>query len=176
MQTKNKKPKFVENESYKHKLAKELLLKWLRDQDEKKDFCRVAQFEWRSNYGIFCELPFYETSHPHYFEESGGLIKPWDYNFAKKSYKKNNYDFLFDNNFNKGAILFKPDISLTHKGGVTKLFEIKNTHEVTSDKLLRIIKFFRRYHIEVYEIEAEEILRHCNVPEYIKCDLLYKTY
>ncbi len=153
-----------ERESYKHLFAKNLLKRWFLEQDTNNDFCSVAQFNWRSNYGIFTELEFYETSNPFYFELSDGLR---EYSSERS---KNPLDW-FDPDFNRGKILFVPDITLFHKGSAVKLLEVVHTNSVPDWKKRRIEKFFAGNHIEVYEIQAEEILRHDKtiVPAYLEC-------
>ena len=137
---------FKHKESYKHKLAKSLLAQWLREQDEKNDQCKVAQFEWRSSYGVHEELMFRSTSDP----------------------------FHFENEDESGYPFFVPDITVFHKGSPKYLFEIYHKHNVPQHKTERIKKFFDGYHVELYEISANEILRHDSesVPTKLKCKQL----
>lgn len=141
--------KFIEKESFKHKLAKELLASWFIGEEEKDnaDFCSVAQFGWRKNQGVHTELKFYENDDPYYFENSG---------------------FLHDENFNRGQISFVPDVCVFHKGQPTLLFEVVCSNPVSKNKKAKIERFFNGYHVEVYEIHADEILRHCEVPKKLK--------
>lgn len=136
---------FIEKESYKHLFAKNLLRDWFLEQEKHNDYCEVAQFNWRSNYGAYTELPFYKTSDPYYFE--CGL--------------------------NEGKILFVPDITVFHKGVPIYLLEVVHKHPMPLWKVNQIKKFFN-YNIELYEIEAEEILRHDKsiIPTYLECKRL----
>lgn len=162
---------FIERESYKHLFAKNLLKKWFLEQDNSEDYCQVAQFKWRSNYGIFTELKFYETSSPYYFELSGGLKE--HEGFDEKYVDKRGINPLdwFDPAFNRGKIQFVPDVSIFHKGVPVLLLEVVHTSPLTTWKIDNIKKFFDGFHIEVYEIEAEEVLRHDKslVPKYLQC-------
>lgn len=161
------KEKFVEKESHKHRLAKELLASWFHQQDEMHDFCQVAQFTWRSNYGVYTELKFYETSDPYYFECSAGLK---DYaEIEDKDVRGDNPLEWFDPLVDRGKILFVPDITIFHKGSATILIEVVHKNPLTNTKIDIIKKFFEGYHVEVYEIEAEEILRHTGIPNNLKC-------
>jgi hypothetical protein len=63
-----------------------------------------------------------------------------------------------------------PDITVFHKGSPIYFFEIVHTSAVSEEKLRRMKKFSSE--IEIVEIEAEEILRHCNIPNYINCTIL----
>lgn len=139
---------FIERESFKHKLAKELFGSWFTDQEKgNNDSCSVAQFGWRKNQGVHLELKFHLNDDPYYFENSEGLTNP---------------------EFDRGALLFVPDICIFHKGTPTMLFEVVCTNPVSKEKKKRIEKFFDGFHVEVYEIYADEILRYCEIPEHIE--------
>ncbi len=141
------KKEFIERESFKHKLAKELFGSWFMDQEKgNNEYCSVAQFAWRKNQGVHLELKFYLNDDPYYFENSEGLL---------------------DSKFDRGPLLFVPDICIFHKGTPIMLFEVVCTNPVSNEKKKRIEKFFNGFHIEVYEIYADEILRHCSIPEKI---------
>lgn len=158
---------FIEKESHKHKLAKELLASWFNKQDKTQDFCQVAQFNWRSNYGVYTELKFYETSDPYYFESSVGLR---DYSEVKgKDIRGDNPLEWFDPAIDRGKFLFVPDITIFHKGTAVILIEVVHKNPLTETKIETIKKFFGGHHVEVYEIEAEEILRHTDIPNHLKC-------
>lgn len=138
------KKEFIEKESFKHKLAKELLASWFMDQENgNSDYCQVSQFRWRKNQGVHLELKFHKNDDPYYFENSEGLTDP---------------------DFERGALLFIPDICIFHKGTPCLMIEVVCTNPVTEIKKERILKFFDGFYVEVFEIEAEEILRHCEIP------------
>jgi len=136
---------FEPKESYKHKLAKNLLATWLREQDEQNEFPKVAQFSWRRSYGVFEELIFYSDSDEYYFENP---------------------------KFNTGYPLFVPDITVFHKGSIVYLFEIVHTNKVSQVKIDLIRKYLPS--AELYEVSANEILRHdsATIPSHIKCKRL----
>jgi hypothetical protein len=141
---------FIEKESYKHKLSKELLAGWLNELEKNNDGCSFGQFKWRSSYGVHTELKIYENDDPCYFENSEGL---------------------FNENFDRGKILFVPDITIFHKGSIKYLIEVVHSNPVSEKKINKIFDFFNRkgqvpY---VYEIEAEEILRHTSIPYDLEC-------
>ena len=78
--------RYQEKESLLHLYAKQTLHKWLLEaQEPNNDGGILKPFSWRLNYGIFMELPFYETSDPYYFEQSKGLI---DYEPIEIDYTK----------------------------------------------------------------------------------------
>lgn len=152
--------KYEPKESYKHLIAKQLLAKWLREEDYNNQYCNVAQFYWKSNYGVFEELKFYETSQVHYFESSKGIIPNID---------KVDYYNLFDPMIDRGRILFVPDITVFQNGYPTYLFEIVHTNPVSCLKKFNMSLFFRDHPVEVLEIKAEDILRKDSksIPNYL---------
>lgn len=163
--------RFIPRESYKHLFAKNLLKRWFLEQEKTEDFCQVGQFKWRSNYGVFTELEYYETSDPYFFECSVGLIEysgQDDDGIDKRGKNPLNW---FDPNIDRGKILFVPDVSIFHKGTPVILLEVVHTHPLPDWKVKKIKKFFNGFHVEVYEIEAEEVLRKdsSSVPNYLQC-------
>ena len=160
--------KFIEKESFKHKLAKQLLASWLRDLDKTQDGCSISPISWRSNYGVFEELKFHETDDPYYFEMSEGLIN-WEIRkgLDLNSLPQTNTDW-FMQDFNRGKILFVPDITVFHKGSATILIEILHKHCVPDEKLEVINTFFKGYYTTLFEIRAEDILSLTEIPSKIK--------
>ena len=143
------KKEYKKNESYLHEHAKNLLAEKLREVENKNDFCTFNCLSWRSNYGVFTELPFHSTDDIYYFECSDGL----------KDYFEDNGNYLdrFDPDFNRGKILFVPDIVIFHKGTPKYLIEIVHTHSVPDWKIDKIESFFDR-NIELYEVSAYDIM------------------
>lgn len=155
--------KYEHKESYKHLFAKNLLAKWLREAENGNDYCGLAQFTWRKNYGIFTELMFHETDDPYYFECSQGL-EPYSEERNKKLCTN-----WFKRNFNRGRILFVPDIVIFHKGTPKYIIEIIKTNPLTDEKVNVIKNFFKGHMVEIVAIYADEILRHdiSEIPGYL---------
>lgn len=157
-------------ESYKHKCAKDIMFNWLKDAEENPYngmYSKVGQIEWRSNYGVFKELKFYTSSTGYYFETSGGINNN-SHNIV------GNPDDYFDNDFDRGSILFVPDITIFHKGMAVFFIEIVNTNDVSDAKLKRMKSFAERegYFPTLYKIKADDILNINvgNIPNFIKCE------
>jgi hypothetical protein len=157
--------KFKQKESGFHFSAKEILWKWLVEQD--KHDGGLCPFSWRNNYGVFMELPFYETSSPYYFECSGGLL---DFDNRNEMHPLS----WFDEDFDRGKHLFVPDITIFHKGTPIYLIEIVHTNPVSEQKLEKIKDFFKGYSVEVHQVLAHEILRHdiSKIPDSLKTELI----
>jgi hypothetical protein len=139
---------FKQNESYMHLFAKKLLVEKLKEIDCKNHFCNFLDLSWRSNYGVFSELPFHVSDDPYYFELSAGI--------------KDDETNEFDPDFDRGRILFVPDICIFHKGTPKYFIEIVHTHETPQFKLDRISLFFKEHSIELYEVSAYEVLSSVN--------------
>lgn len=163
---------FIEKESYKHKFAKELLHKWLSESDIDGDYMGIFPIIWRKNYGVFSELKFYETSDPYYFEQSEGLIpfNPEDAGAGKKDRRGPDPLKFFDPSFNRGKILFVPDITIFHKGTPTIIIEVIHTSWITVKKHKAMLDFFSGINCTVYNLRAEDILRQTGVPEKLPID------
>ena len=158
-----KQVKYVDRESYKHLLAKELLAKWCRkaEKEARKNnahSAKMAQFGWNVNQGVHTELQFCQEDCSYYLENRYPGDTPRDGSMQRS------------NKF--GKILFVPDVSIFSKGEIRVIFEVKHTHGVT-EKKLNLIKE-RLTMCSVYEIEAEEILRHKKntIPDFLECKTL----
>lgn len=157
---KEAKSKFQYKESYKHRYAKKLLIHWLRKIDEKEDFCEFGSISWRSNWGVHEELPFYETSDPYYFELSKGLIfdVPW---------KPYNHKEVFQPGYNRGKLLFIPDITIFHKGAAVHFIEVVHKSWPSNEKIEKISKYVQHHHCycSLWMVTCDYILNQTHQPE-----------
>jgi hypothetical protein len=161
---------FIEKESFKHKLAKELLYSWLVNEEKRSgDSCKFGPLSWRCNYGVFMELKFYETSDPYYFENSEGKKQDLDYDSLPELITGNEW---FDENFNRGKILFVPDIVIFSKGCPVIIIEVVHRNPLSEEKLNKIGKFFSGNYCQIYQVYADTILNQCNETDKIKFDLI----
>lgn len=164
--------KYYENESYMHKFAKDVLADKLSmiENLNVSDICEFNQLKWRPSYGVFKELKFYETSSPYYFESSDGLLPHTGFYNGIDKRGKNPLDW-FDKNYNRGKILFVPDITIFHKGTATIFIEIVHRHHLELPKIQAIERFFDGYLIKVYEVSAEQILNN-TIQDFKRCDFI----
>ena len=137
------------SETYQHKAAKILLANWLSETEkESGDFCKLPPFEWRKNAGVHIELPIYETSDPYYFETEDS----------------------------KTNILFRPDITVFHKGAPIYIIEIFHTHATKRSKLNLIKNYLVGFGgVEVHEVNTVDILRHDKKPKIIQTNIILVT-
>lgn len=163
---------FIIKESFMHLFAKNLLVRWLKEAEKDSDLLGFSEFcgiEWRKGDGVFSELPFYETSDPYYFEISGGLLSPAEL-IDRMSHPlfrglKSDHISLFKSDFDRGRLLFIPDIVIFHKGTPKYIIEIEYKNPVTPNKINLIADFFRVHSVEIITIHAEQILQQCEKPK-----------
>lgn len=145
-----KKKELKVNETYSHKLAKEILFNHFLELEKQSEYCNFKELAWKRNYGVFTELPFHKTDDQYYFENSKGL-------------KDNFYDIenpldKFIDGFDRGKILFIPDITIFHKGAASLFIEVVLTNSVSEKKLKTMKKFFKSSYFELYEVSSYDIL------------------
>lgn len=117
---------YEHHESYKHKLAKELLFQWIKEIHDD----RTVDYSTDHHFGK--TLPFYD----------------------------------------RGPIMFVPDITIFHKGQAKIFIEVVHTNGVSKKKANNILNFFKVNHIEVYEIFADNILNATNKHRNLKFDTI----
>lgn len=140
-------------ESYKLKYAKELFFEWIKTPEENENFYnKVGDLEWRPNYGEFMNLPFYSTSSKYYFETSEGL---------KEDFEDSDLpDNCFQENYDRGSLLFTPHITIFHKGIAVYMIDIVDNNPTPYNKILKVKEFGDKegYTFNFYQIEADYIL------------------
>lgn len=185
------------HESYKHKLAKELVFEWLTSTDTvlidqfKKTHVTIGEF-------IAIESPVttsYDTCVPYHDAGSCEGCFPQElmdenYNFPKELYSKlkakeritgkmDEDDIInggffklhrrIDCPFNKFKYKFIFDIGMGSEATYHTAVEITNTSKVTDKKLLYCI----RNRIDLFEVQANAVLRKTKRPKYLKCKRLW---
>ena len=141
------------------KQAKTMLHKWLSEIDKINDMCELHPFKWRSNYGVYMDLKFYDFDDPYYFENEVRI------------------DILSLKNesltYNKSP-LFIPDITIFHKGvACILIFITDNDYNFPYNKGAIINKFFEGFHNEIYLVAYRDILRiKADTPKYIRAKKL----
>ena len=123
---------YIENESFKHQLAKELLCKWLKEDKDTK---------WSGD-GVHLEYPLIPAMKQ---ENYGNVIgygystgdDRYDYYYNNTSDFNPTYKQCVDNNDIPVAIL---DIAVVYKGCVFEGFEVYHTNKVDDIKKEKIKK------------------------------------
>lgn len=142
---------FVERESYKHKMAKQVLKEWL---DESGD---IEPFTYRNDsVNVILEYPICIIPE---------LGNTWEYerfrNYGEKvpSYK----ECVSKYNVYPIAII---DIIVVHKGNPMYAIEICNKNPVSKEKLKKLEEFGVT---DLFEVNADWILDQLERPKEIKC-------
>jgi hypothetical protein len=151
---------FTENESYKHKLAKELLYKWLK---EKK-----GGGKWVGD-GVYLEYPLIPAMRNEYWKGDvisygNASIDGYHYYEGITSDFNPTYEQCIANNDIPIAVL---DIAVVYKGCLFEGYEVYHTHKVDDTKKGKIMDLTKGLRFELYEISAEKILCQTKKPENI---------
>jgi len=155
---------FTENESYKHKLAKELLYKWLKEKN--KD-------PWPGD-GVHLEYPLIPAMRNQYWPSNvicygNASFEGYHYYESNTSDFNPTYEQCIANNDIPVAVL---DIAVVYKGSLFEGFEVYHTHKVNDTKKGKIIDLTEGLAFKLYEISAEKILCLTEKPDdiYSLCD------
>lgn len=116
--------------TFLEKAAIDQLHKELSLLEKNNDMCNYANIYWRKNYGVHKYLPFHEKSDIYYFECS-------------------------DNDHLKTKLLFKPDITIFHKGEAKILIYVS---ELSVSEYNEIMLFYADSYVEIYEVDDYSIL------------------
>lgn len=155
-------------------MAKELLHGWLRladrDLDDQLPKGFSTPFGWRTgNYGVHMELPFYDETEAYYFECTPGLVEC--------GLRVDDWRDAFKEGYPKGKLLFVPDITIFHKGCPSIVVEVVHKSSVSKSKLDKIIAWGNKHaDLEVWEIEADNILNQTNLRCNLKFELIYSRF
>lgn len=157
---------FTENESYKHKLAKELLYKWLKEKKPGK---------WHGD-GVYLEYPLIPAMRNEYWNGNvisygNASIDGYHYYEGITSDFNPTYEQCIANNDIPIAVL---DIAVVYKGCLFEGFEVYHTHKVDDTKKGKIMDLTKGLDFKLYEISAEKILCHTKIPEniYTLCNII----
>ena len=160
---------FTENESFKHKAAKELLCKWLKENHGSGKWCGD---------GVHLEYPLIPAMR---HKEIGNVVcygySTGDngYNYYESNTEDFNptYEQCLANNDIPVAVL---DIAYVYKGCLFEGFEVYHKHKVDDNKKEKIRKLTEGLGFTLYEIDAEKILCQTKKPDmasiYKLCNIL----
>jgi hypothetical protein len=179
-------------ESYKHKLSKELLFKWIVEGN----ICFVDQFQEEH----FVLDDFVAIESPVYKHMDNGWVPYHQAGSCDFCFPDDNFDFHSSQIDHDKYLVGKPpedrclggyysshpcnncvyrdiyknkfifDIGVGHEGMYTYAIEIVHKNKVAENKLLYCIK----NDIILLEVKAESILKQVKVPDSLKCESLWK--
>jgi hypothetical protein len=153
--------KFIENESYVHKMAKEVLKKWF-EETEIDDYMGIGDIRFRPNRksGIFLEYPICNVE----CEKSNSWKSNWDEIAGRWG---DEYVPTYDecvNIYNTYPIAII-DVVCSHKGSPSIGIEICYKNPVSQEKINKLQSFGVH---RLIEIDAEWILQQTKRPSKLK--------
>lgn len=152
---KKKEPKkFKVNESYKHKLSKQVLREWFYGGC---DDSNLLFFKPNRTCGVWFEYPIVKTDTCNSIEHNWDELwrNEWDEYVPT-------YDELVEKNIIPVAVV---DVVLVHKGSPMWFIEICHTHPTPKEKIEKL----RRLGVDnLIEIDAEWIMKQTKKPNHIK--------
>jgi len=165
----------TQNESYKHKYAKELLFNWFKNGafDDYKNVCG----DWHGD-DVYMDYPIIKVED----QDSFRNIMGFNYNFGDgrcEHYESlTNYEIAptYKQCVDYGEIpIAVADIALIHKGTVSAIFEICHINKVSDNKIDKIMQKFDGCICDIYKIKADDILKQTKKPTHILkyCEQLY---
>lgn len=124
-------------------------------------------FHWDSTHSPEKDLKFHKGDNEAYYRESEGLIE-----FSLEYLMSENYempqtpDGWFQQDYDRGEVLFTADIAIFHKDYVKYIVEIVDEFYIDKEKIELIDDFFDG--IDYYQIKADDILNCKNLenPEF----------
>ena len=157
---------YTENESYKHKMSKEVLKKWFEDS-EQNDYMSIGDIRFRSNRksGVFLEYPICK-------DINGNYDNSWEHNWDEILYEDEEkywreYVPTYDeciNKFNSYPIAII-DMVCSYKGHPYYAIEICNKNPVSQEKINKLKEFGVD---NLIEIDADWILNQTKIPSHLK--------
>jgi len=160
---------FVENESYMHKMAKEVLKKWFEETVEDDGYMRIGDIGFRSNRksGIFLEYPIctnITTSATCPFYQN---LNSWERNWDEIEGEFTEYVPTYDEcvEVYKSYPIAIIDVVCSHKGSPHICIEICHKNSVSQTKINKL----KEIGVDcLIEIDAEWILQQTKRPSKLK--------
>lgn len=146
---------FTENESYKHKKAKEVLKEWF----SKGDIGNIS-FVPNRECGVFLEYPI--------VTESGynSVTSLWDEMLGRNDEYVPTYKYCRERGWYPKRVI---DVVLPHKGMPEYFIEVCHTNPVSKEKIKQLADLGVR---NLLEVDAEWVLRQTKRPDELKCKVL----
>jgi hypothetical protein len=162
---------FVENESYMHKAAKNVLRDWLSTGDG-YDLRKLDPLSFRSNRkcGVWLEYPVAEV------DGTNSIEWLWDEQDLSKGIHE--YVPTYEECVRRGvypvAVL---DMAIVHKGTIMYGIEICHKHPTGKEKIEKITKLLKNtgFGFTLYEIDASWIMNQVERPKSLKMEVLWDS-
>lgn len=163
---------FTENESYKHKKAKEVLKEWFCDGGA----CGL-HFTPNRKCGVFLEYPIVTDI----FEKSDWLGREteneinsvrmnWDEILGSNDEEVPTYEYCYEKGWFPKRVI---DVVLPHKGVPLYYIEVCHTNPVSKKKIKELAECGV---CNLLEVDAEWVLRQTKEPKKLECKILIDEY
>ena len=160
---------FTENESYKHKKAKEVLKEWFYGGNGMKNIGFTPNREC----GVFLEYPIVtNVFEEHDFNGTKSLVEinsinmNWDEIEGCWDEFTPTYKYCCDKNWRPKRVI---DVVLPHKGRPEYFIEVCHTNPVSKEKIKQLADLGVH---NLLEVDAEWVLRQTKRPDELKCKVL----
>lgn len=160
---------FIENESYKHKMAKEVLKKWFEETKDDDGYMGIGDIGFRSNRksGIFLEYPICTNITTTWPDPAYQNLNSWERNWDEIEGEFNEYVPTYDEcvNIYKSYPIAIIDVVCSHKGSPSIGIEICHKNPVSQTKINKLKEIGVA---DLIEIDAEWILQQTKRPSKLK--------
>jgi hypothetical protein len=160
---------FIENESYMHKMAKEVLKKWLEETKTDDGYMSIDCIGFRSNRksGIFLEYPICTNITTTWPDPAYQNLNSWERNWDEIEGECNEYVPTYDEcvNIYKSYPIAIIDVVCSHKGSPSIGIEICHKNPVSQTKINKLKEIGVD---DLIEIDAEWILQQTKRPSKLK--------
>jgi hypothetical protein len=170
---------FIENESYMHKMAKEVLKKWFEETETETDgggMC-IGGIGFRSNRksGIFLEYPICTNITTTWPDPAYQNLNSWEKNWDEIADEEGKYFNEYVPTYDECVEIYKSypiaiiDVVCSHKGSPSICIEICHKNPVSQTKINKL----KEIGVDsLIEIDAEWILKQTKRPSKLKYKIL----
>lgn len=160
---------FIENESYKHKMAKVVLKQWFLES-EKDDYLSIGDIRFRPNRrsGVFLEYPICNNIRNCASDFGTDYDNSWEHNWDEiRDHRWDEYVPTYDEcvNLFQSYPIAIIDIVCPYKGRPYYGIEICHKNPVSLEKIDKLRKFGVD---NLIEIDADWILNQTKIPSQLK--------
>ena len=168
---------FIENESYMHKMAKEVLKKWFEEMETGDGYMGIGDIRFRSNRksGIFLEYPICTNITTTWPDPAYQNLNSWEKNWDEIADEEGKHFNEYVPTYDECVEIYKSypiaiiDVVCSHKGSPYICIEICHKNPVSQTKINKLKEIGVHYLIE---IDAEWILKQTKRPSKLKYKIL----
>jgi hypothetical protein len=168
---------FIENESYMHKMAKEVLKKWFEETETDDGSMCIGGIGFRSNRksGIFLEYPICTNITTTWPDPAYQNLNSWEKNWDEIADEEGKHFNEYVPTYDECVEIYKSypiaiiDVVCSHKGSPYICIEICHKNPVSQEKINKLKEFGVD---NLIEIDADWILNQTKIPSQLKYERL----